>query len=209
MTLPSLARSILCAMAIPVAAFAQAGDNTALITSPQSAVPQATEITSTAGEMWSTDTETHAVFTGNVVVSGTNMRLTCDRLEIIASQLGNDKDSTVPVLERFKYLLASGKVQIIQGDREATCGRAEVFPREDKVVLKENPMVTDHGNDSKVLGDELWLLRGQRRVQGVNVRFVLPPIKDLGFDKNQPPPGASSETVPSAPENANGTPSPK
>ena len=201
------ARLLFCLAAVTAGtSFGQAPErNTALITPPQSAVPQATEITSVTGEMWSTDTETHALFTGNVVVSATNMRLTCDRLEITATQLGNDKDSTVPMLERFKYLLASGKVQIIQGDREATCGRAEVFPREDKVVLKDNPMVTDHGNDSKVIGDELWLLRGERRVQGTNVRFILPAIKDLGFDKDQPPP---AEPAPSGPENTPASPSP-
>jgi lipopolysaccharide export system protein LptA len=170
---------------------ARAAD-TPLLTPPQSAIPQSTEITSQRAEMWSTDSETHAIFTGNVVVSGTNMRLTCDRLEIIASQLGNDKESTIPVLERFRYLLASGKVQIVQGDREAVCGRAEVFPREDKIVLKENPIVIDHGNDSKVIGDELWLFRGERRVQGINPRVVLPAIKDLGFDNSQPPPAATS-----------------
>jgi len=34
----------------------------------------------------------------------------------------------------------------------------------------------------------LILYRGQRRIDGTNVRIVLPPLKDLGFDRNQPPP---------------------
>jgi lipopolysaccharide export system protein LptA len=166
-----------------------------------SAAIQATEITSMKADMWSTGTETRAVFDGNVVVSGTNMKLTCDRLEITATQIG-DNESTIPVVERFKHLLATGKVQIVQGDREATCGRAEVFPRENKIVLTENPMVTDHGNGAKAIGTELVLLRGERRVQGTNVRFIMPPIKDLGFDKDQPPPQApaapGADTAPSA-----------
>lgn len=174
-------------------------DSKDLITQPQLAAPQSTEITSDSMEMASTDTETRGVFIGNVVVTGTNLKLTCDRLEILATQIG-DKTATVGKLDKFKTLLATGHVRIVQGDREATCGRAEVFPREERIVLKDNPMVTDHGNDSKVVGTELRLLRGERRVQGDNVRVILPEIKDLGFDKNQPAPKADGETAsPAAP----------
>jgi lipopolysaccharide export system protein LptA len=161
-------------------------DNKSLITSPQYATPQSTEIKSDAVEMWSTDTETRGIFSGNVVVTGTNLRITCDRLEVTATQIG-DKNSTVGTLEKFKYLLATGKVQIVQGDREATCGRAEVFPRDEKIVLTEEPMVVDHGNDGRFIGSKLELFRGQRRVTGEHVRFIGPEIKDLGFDKNEAP----------------------
>lgn len=185
------------ATAVAPAVFAQPAGRTStdLIASPMSTVPQSTEITSDAVEMWSTDTETRGVFTGNVVVTGTNLKLTSDRLEIIATNIG-DKNTTLSNVEKFKYLLATGKVHIMQGDREATCGKAEVFPREEKIVLNENPMVTDHGNNSQAIGDVLELYRGQRRVQGKKVRIILPEIKDLGFDKNAAPPTPDDEKRP-------------
>jgi lipopolysaccharide export system protein LptA len=80
----------------------------------------------------------------------------------------------------------------VQGLREATCGRAEVLPRDDRITLTENPAVTDHGNGTVCTGDKLVLLKGQRRVLGDHVHITAPPIKDLGFDKNQPPPPATA-----------------
>ena len=89
--------------------------------------PVPTDITSTSLEMWSTDTETFAHFTGNVVATGTNMRITCDKLEVTAAGQ-NEKSATVGKLEKFKYLLATGRVRIIQGDREATCSMLTNMP---------------------------------------------------------------------------------
>jgi lipopolysaccharide export system protein LptA len=161
----------------------------------------ATIITSDKSEVWSndgTEGETYGYFEGNVVVSGNNLKITCDRLDITASRIG-DKTITVGNLEKFKYLLAVGKVRITQGDREASCGRAEVFPREDKVVLTENPVVIDHGGPATWVGTKLVLLRGERRVQGENVKITFPPIKDLGFDKNQVAPKPETPPAPASP----------
>lgn len=161
-----------------------------LLTSPQSAAAQTTDISSDSMEMWSTDTETKGTFSGNVVVTGNDLKLTCDRLEITATRIG-DKTATVGTLDKFKYLLASGKVRIVQGDREATCGRAEVFPRENKIILTERPMVVDHGSEATYVGSQLRLFRGQRRVEGDDIKITFPPIKDLGFDKDEPAPKAA------------------
>ena len=49
-------------------------DDKALIATAESVEPQATDITSTSMELWGTDIQTQGVFTGNVVVIGTNMR---------------------------------------------------------------------------------------------------------------------------------------
>ena len=92
---------------------------------------------------------------------------------------------------------ATGHVRIVQGDREAVCGRAEVDPREDKIVLTGDPVVTDRGNGTTWTGDTITMLRSQRRVLVGHPRVTGPPIKDLGFDKNQPPPPAG--TPPAAP----------
>jgi hypothetical protein len=76
-------------------------------------------------------------------------------------------------------------VRIIQGDRVAVCGRAEVFPSEEKVVLTENPSVTDsEGNAAS--GPRIILFRGQRRAviertPTQRTHITLPAMKNLGF----------------------------
>jgi lipopolysaccharide export system protein LptA len=151
-----------------------------------------TVIESQSFEMRSTDTQTVSVFTGNVTVTGHDIRITCDRLDVVSLRSG-DRQDTVGKQDRFKSLVATGKVHIVQGDREATCERAEVLPGADTITLTGRPMVVDHGNNSTATGEPLILYRGQRRVDGTNVRITLPPLKDLGFDKNQPPPVPPAE----------------
>lgn len=150
--------------------------------------PVPTVITSTSMEMWSTDTETRSIFRENVTMTGSNIRITCDQLDVTAVRLvGNDdKTATLPPVEKFKSLVATGNVHIIQGDREVTCGRAEVFPREDRVVLTEKPVLIDSSGPYVATGDRIVMLRGERRILGDNIRIQGPAIKDLGVDKNKP-----------------------
>ena len=160
--------------------------------------PQRTTLDCDHAEMWTVGPETRGICTGSVVLVGTNLKLTCDRLEFTALGIG-DKASTLPTLEKFKYLLATGSVVILQSDREATCGRAEVLPREDKLVLTENPSVVDHEAGWTYAGDKITMLRGERRVFVDKPHVAGPPIKDLGFDKTKPaPPPADSAPQPAA-----------
>jgi hypothetical protein len=146
----------------------------------------------------SSDTETVSICSGHVVVTGTDLKMTCDWMKAITTKLANKTD-TIGTPDQVKYMLATGHVHIWQGEREAICGRAEFLPTEDKVVLTESPSVTDHGNNSVGTGDIIEMHRNQRTVTGKNVRLTLPPMKDLGFDKNQPPP---SPPAPAAQEPA-------
>jgi lipopolysaccharide export system protein LptA len=147
-----------------------------------------TVITSTSMEMWSTDTETRSIFKENVTVTGNNLRLTCDKLDVTAVRMlgKDDKNSTMPSVEKFKTLVATGNVHIVQGEREVTCGKAEVFPGEDRVVLTEKPVVIDNDGPYVATGDRIVLLRGERRIFGDNIRLQGPPIRDLGFEKDKP-----------------------
>lgn len=147
--------------------------------------PQPTTLTCGHMDMWSEGEETKAICTGNVTVTGTNLKIVCDRLELTATRIG-EKSTSIPTLEKFRYLLATGHVSITQGSRGATCGRAEVFPREDKVVLTQDPVVVDHATDFVSAGDRITMLRGQERLEVDNPRLTGPAIKDLGFDKNPP-----------------------
>lgn len=134
-------------------------------------------------EMWSEGAETKVICTGHVRLTGTNLGITCDRLELTAVNIGDkEKTAALPTLEKFKYLLATGSVSIVQGDRSATCGRAEVLPRENKVVLTERPVVTDRKTGWQNAGEKITMLRGVRRVIVEQPRATGPALKDLGID---------------------------
>ncbi|MEO7412741.1 MAG: LptA/OstA family protein [Opitutaceae bacterium] len=153
-------------------------------------------------ETISTDKEITSTFRDKVLVTGNNLKLTCDFLTVIAIR----KDDGAAALGKygyFKSLVATGNVRIVQGDREATCGRAEIFPGEDKIVLSENPLVRDTGNESSFTAPVLELYRGQRRAiapaqPGGRTRIVLPALKDLGYEKDKatPSPDPAPKTAP-------------
>lgn len=168
-----------------------------------------TQITCNYAEAVSGEKEMTTVFTGDVVVTGTNMRLQCDRLEVI-SFINGPKDQIVAKENQFKSLIATGHVRIVQGSREATCGRAEVLPGENRIILSERPMVVDAETGWTYTGKNLYLLRGERRVHGEKVTFTGPAVKDLGFDKNkkQQQPNAQPATQGATPAPAAGEASP-
>jgi lipopolysaccharide export system protein LptA len=143
-----------------------------------------TVITSDHFESVSTEKEMTTTFWSNVELVGTDIHLTCDRLVVISTSIG-DKTQVVTNKNRFKSLVATGKVKVVQGTREANCGRAVVLPNEDKVTLTEKPVVIDHDADVTFIGEPVVLLRGERKVFGENVKIILPAMKDLGFDKNK------------------------
>ncbi len=161
----------------------------------RSAEPPNTVIVSQSLDMHSTDTETLSSFTGNVVVTGNDLRITCDHLDVVSLRIG-DKTDTVGRQENFKSLTATGHVHIVQQDREASCGRAEVLPREDKVILTENPVVIDHSNNTIATGEPLVLLRGERRVTGTERPHHAP--ADEGPRLRQKRPAARAGNAPAA-----------
>ncbi len=188
-------------MTLPRSAFLLAGLCAALSLRAQNAEPRPTVIESTTLDMHSTDTETISVFTGNVVVTATGTRMTCDRLEVVAVAVRKgDPKATIGKMDSFKSLIAIGNVNMLQGGREAAAGRAEVLPGEDKVILTGNPVLKDHDTNTVATGDEIVLHRGERQVTGKNIRIVGPELKDLGVDKdkllNTPPPPAPAPKQP-------------
>jgi lipopolysaccharide export system protein LptA len=186
----------------------------AAITEPAATAPATppvpTVIESGSAEMVSTEKETTFRFSNGVTVTATNMKLTCDYLEVVARRSG-DPAATIGKQEDFKSLIATGAVRIVQSDREATCERAEVFPDEDRVVLTGNPIVRSLDGQYQASGPKMVLHRGERRAQiigeaGERPRISLPPLKDLGYEKElprkktgQPAPPASGPNEPAAP----------
>lgn len=156
-------------------------------------------------EMKSTATETTSTLHDNVVVTGNNIRFTCDLLVVVAKRSGDPK-ATFGKQENFKSLNATGHVRIVQGGREATCDRAEVLPGEDKVILYDNVTVRSLDNRIIQTGAKATLFRGEQRavfegLPGRPVRTTLPALKDLGGGKDKekpaaPPAGAAPKTEP-------------
>jgi lipopolysaccharide export system protein LptA len=158
--------------------------------SARAAEAPATTIDSISAESVSTDAETTTTFHDEVVATGNDLTLTCDFLKVIATRVG-EKSATLGKYGKFKYLLATGHVRIVQGDRVATCGRAEVFPGEDRIVLTENPVVKIETEHYEASGPRMVLYRGQRRavIEGTptqRTHITLPAIKDLGFPSETP-----------------------
>jgi lipopolysaccharide export system protein LptA len=162
--------------------------------------PVPTVIESGTAEMVSTDKETTFSFRKGVTVTGTNMKMTCENLEVIALRTG-DPTATFGKQENFKSLVATGNVRIVQNDREATCERAEVFPGDDKVVLTGDPKVRSLDGQYQAAGPKMVLHRGERRAQiisegGERPRISLPPLKDLGYEKEKEKKKEPGKTTP-------------
>ncbi|HKB90532.1 MAG TPA: LptA/OstA family protein [Opitutaceae bacterium] len=146
--------------------------------------------------------ETTITFEDEVVVTGTNLILTCDKLEAVVFRKGS-ASALLTESNKFKTLIATGHVHIVQGVREANCGQAQVLPLEDKIVLTEDPVVRDSALDVTWEAFRITILRGQQKViaepwADKRLKVTGPGIKDLGFDpkKDAPPaaPGPKPET---------------
>lgn len=147
----------------------------------QSTPPEPTTISADKSEVWTKDDIAYATFDGHVVVTGTNLKITCDHIETVADNLA-EKGSTIPTVKRFRSLIATGNVHIVQGNRTATAGRAEVLPREEIVVLTENPQVADSDTGMVTAAEKMEFLRGEQRIRFTNIRMTAPAIPDLGAD---------------------------
>jgi lipopolysaccharide export system protein LptA len=173
----------------------------ALIPAARSAdAPETTIDCAGLAESTSTDTETTTIFHDQVVAVGNGITLNCDYLKVVATRM-SEKSTTLGKHDTFKYLLATGNVKIVQTDRVATCGRAEVFPGEDRIVLTENPVVRIESEHYVASGPRMVLYRGQRRavIEGTPTErshITLPAIKNLGFPADNP-----AEPAPAAPAN--------
>jgi lipopolysaccharide export system protein LptA len=168
----------------------------------QAADEQPTVIESDSGEVVSTDVDSTFTFRNNVVVTGTNIKISCDLLVVVANRTGDTK-ATIGKQDKLRSLVATGHVRILQNDREATCDEARVLPGDDKAILSGHVLVRALDDTFRQTGERAELYRGERKAVIFGTpehrpSTTLPPIKDLGFpntldktsgEKNTPPPG--------------------
>jgi lipopolysaccharide export system protein LptA len=180
---------------------------------------QNTIVTADRLEMKNTGVESHLVFIGNVQLVGTNLTVTCDRVEIYAEQIPDvrapEKKATIGKIGALTRILALGRVKVSQEGRTATAGRAEVMPIEDKIVLSEEPVVVDTETQVTVSGTRMTFFRGDRYGQIENPQVVGPALPNLGFPREQTPaadaaaPAAPPTSAPAARSSSPGTAKPK
>jgi lipopolysaccharide export system protein LptA len=190
-----LARAVAAAVA-SASALAALVAVTAVLAPPAMAAPagelQTTVVESAGGaEMNSTETQTVTTFHTDVVATSNNIRITCDYLKIVVNRRGNP-GAILGKNGKFESLLAVGHVHILQSEREATCGRAEVFPGEDRMVLSQGapdeplPTVRSTDGNYSASGPRMVFYRGQERavietLPGERAHILLPPLKNMGF----------------------------
>lgn len=180
-------------------------------------VPKNTVVTADRLDMKNTGVETQLVLIGNVHLEGTNLTLTCDRAEIYAEQIPDIRDpqkkAAIGKIGALTRVLATGHVTIQQVPRTATAGRAEVLPQEGKIILTEEPVVTDIETKLTVSGTRMTFFRDERAGQIENPKIVGPALPNLGAPREAKPAGeepaleAPAGTPPATPPAA--APAPK
>lgn len=166
----------------------------------ESAPPPQTVISSDRLEMETDGEKAFFLFSDNVKLTGNNLIVTCDRLEVHSNRTG-DLDANFGNLSSIEKIVALGNVSISQEGRTARAGRVEVIPAEDKIVLTENPIVTDA--QGAVSGERMIFYRGDRRAvvesgSSGPARVVLPAIPNLGFDDDAEEPAIPPEPEPAS-----------
>jgi len=89
-----------------------------------------------------TDSGTTCVWRGQVVLTSTGIEVHSDYLRGEIAGKGDPLAAGTASYGTYKYMLATGHVRIVRGEYVATCGRAELFPQEDRIVLTDHPVVT-------------------------------------------------------------------
>lgn len=126
------------------------------------------------------DQNTHiSVFTGNVVVVGTNFKLTCHEMTVFFT-----------TANKVEKMVSTGDVIITQPGRVTHCGHAEYFHDEDKFILTDQPTILD--NKQTLSSSIITIYRTtQKLVTGGGRTTVTIPSESMGSNKT------SSSTSPS------------
>lgn len=151
-----------------------------------------TEIVSVSMMAETRDETAYLIFSGSVKLTSTNLELTCDQLEIftdLKEQEEGKEAETIGNFSSIQKIIASGNVKIVQEERTATAGRAEVLPQEDVIMLDQNPMVFQGEYTMDGTGAQLLIHRGNGKVEMIGsesnkISITGPAIQDFGFEQN-------------------------
>ncbi len=130
-------------------------------TNPE-AQPPAGSTVITSDELHSDQVAHNSIFTGKVIVVGTNFHMTCQEMTVYFT---NDN--------KVIRIVAIGDVVIVQPDRVTHCGHAEYFHDSDTFDLTDQPVILDHKN--QVNGPEIIIERTTQKmiVKGGRSKVIL------------------------------------
>ena len=157
-----------------------------------------THITSNSLEVDDSQPEfTRFLFKGAVAITSPGLDASCDEMEVISMRQDTSRDITED-LGNIDKILATGNVAIKEDERTAEAGRAEIYPREGKVILMENPVV--HDTEGTVTGYRITLYQNQRKavVEGLpgqeRPTVTLPSLSPFDLDDSEATEEASEES---------------
>jgi lipopolysaccharide transport protein LptA len=136
--------------------------------------PGSTVITSDELRM---DQTTHiAVFTGNVVATGTNFTMKCQEMTVNFDKAG-----------KVDTILSKGDVVVTQPGRVTHSGQAEYFHDDDKFVLTDQPVIVDNGD--KIAAPVITIYRTKQSLytSGGKSTVTLPPGAGAGSSVTSTP----------------------
>lgn len=102
-------------------------------------------------------------FRENVIVTGTNLRVTSDKMEVYLDKEDGLDGGSGSLAGDVKRIIARENVEIVQAGRTATCQTAELLPRGGIVILTGQARVVDAEGTAE--GHRITLNRGQRRAR--------------------------------------------
>ena len=150
-----------------------------------------TVVRSESLKMTSTPELNYFYFSDNVTITGNNLLVKCDNLEVTASRSG-EAEATIGRIGVIKKIVAIGSVEIFQAGRAALAGRAELLPAEGKIILTDSPQILDR--KTTVSGWRITLMKGNRTAivennpdgtGGSRPTVVLDALPNLGFDDDE------------------------
>lgn len=148
-----------------------------------------TEIEAETLEAEITEEKGYLIGRGSVKLTATNLEITCNQIEVFTDVKDKEGNDTLGDLSSIRRIIATGNVKIVQEERMATSGRAEVYPNDDYILLDEDPIVYQNDITIDGTGAQMRILRGNGRVELIGdtnnkIRVTGRPIEDFGFEKN-------------------------
>ena len=168
-----------------------------------------TEIEAETLEAEITEENGYLIGRGSVKMTATNLEITCNQIEVFTDVKDKDGNDTLGDLSSIRRIIATGNVKIVQEERMATSGRAEVYPNDDYILLDEDPIVYQNDITIDGTGAQMRILRGNGRVELIGdtnnkIRVTGRPIEDFGFEENEDSIAPAEEEVAGDADDAEG-----
>lgn len=143
---------------------------------------EATLIESDQLEMREVEGQQQYIFEDAVSVTGTNLAVTCDRMEVLARRMDPERsgESGLMGATQIEEIVGTGTVRIEQEGRVARSDKAWIDPVASRLILEGDAEVDDA--KGQVRGGRLVLNQGERRaiveggVDGERARVTLPEL---------------------------------